>query len=184
MGNKYYYDGADAKKIRTVTRDAVLAVMQVALQQAGYTIGEEDGQWPLFKSGRSAETRYQRSEPFVFLAQRPTKSVHHKVLGHDDGLTHSGRKYAWTFLLQASAGKQTGETTDEQMKTADDDLMDLILDAFETRYAYFRDTLKFSDMNIAPTDEVREGGGLNPLTLTFTNITRLANDEFGYTAAP
>jgi hypothetical protein len=183
MGVQYYYDGADARRIRSVTRNAVLEVLREILLEADYEIGEDDGELPLFKSGKAAESRYQRAEPFVYLAQNKTKGEPKNVLGHDDGLTHSGVKYEWSFVLQASAGKQSGETTDEQISIADDELMDVILTGFRERYAYFRDTLHFMEMNIVPSDEAREGGGLNPLALTFYNYTRLATDQFGYVAA-
>ena len=178
MPAKYYYDGANAKRIRTFTREQVMAVLTTALADAGYEIGEDENQIPMLKSGRSAEDRFKVAEPFVYFVNRPTRVERHQVVGHDDGKAHSGRKFSWTFLIQASAGKMSGEATDEAIKGSDDELMDAIRNAFEENYRYFRDTLHFYEMTIAPNDEIREGSGLNPLLLTFYNLTRMDTDEF------
>lgn len=183
MGTKYYQDGANARRIRAYTREKVLEVLTSALEDGGYTIGEDEGELPLFKSGKAAAARNQEAEPFVLLAQNPTKSERCRVLGHDDEQGHSGKRFMWTFILQASAGKQSANITDEQKKDADDELMDVIRDAFESRYEYFRNQLFFNDIEINPSDQYKENAGLNPLTLTFYNYTRMATDFSAMTDA-
>lgn len=181
MAYKDYYDGVEAQKIRQVVMDEIIGVVVDGMAEKGHPVGEKDGEVEIYKSGAAAIARFQDKEPFVFIARRPVRNERVKVLGHDDDQAHSGRKMYWSFVIQCSAGKNSGEWTDEMIKEADDEMIDEIRDIFETRYRYFREKLHFMDMSIAPADEPTDRGGVNPLILTFYNYIRMPVDEFGYT---
>jgi hypothetical protein len=183
MGTKYYRDGTEARRIRAFTREKVLEVLTEILEEAEYSVGEEDDGVPLFRSGKAATERYREGKAFLLLAQNPTKAERCRVIGHDDELSHSGKRFMWSFIIQVSPGKSSSNITDEAKKLADDELMSVLQAGLEERYAHFRDELKFMQMSVEPADSFRENGGLNPLELKFYNYIRLASDVPAITQA-
>lgn len=175
---KYYYDGESADNIMSITREAVLAVLEESLETAGLTIGEEDDELDLLVSADAAYNRYQQGGAFAYLLQLPAKTTRHQVLGHDDDAAHSGRKHEWQFMIQVSKGKIEGKVTPEQRAEADHELMDIVRSSFEKKFLYFRDELFFSGLQINPAGQAQQNSNiLNPMTLTFYNLTRMAEDE-------
>lgn len=177
---QYYLDGTNAKNVRSYVRGKVLLAATQIVTAAGMTVGQGAGQIPVLKSSKAASNRLQSGQGFLLFLMRPTPPPErYQILGHDDNKAHSGRKYLWTFVIQVSKGNIGGEVTSEKTVTSDDAMMDLVLSGFQEKYVEFREELFFRDLVISPSDDPREGGGvLNPLTLSFSNIVRMPQDEF------
>lgn len=171
----YFYEGTDARQIRSVTRQKVFDTLTTALTGMGLTVGEND--LVLLKSGEAAAKRYKEGKAFLYFSMKPTKTTRCRVLGSDNAV-HSGEKHEWTFVIMVSKGNIGGKVTAEETVAADDVLMDEVRAALSESYVAFRNTLHFYNMKAVFRDDSRTGSLLNPLELTFYNKTRLPEDTF------
>jgi hypothetical protein len=172
MPTSYYYEGDEAKTIRVTLLNILKAEISEALAEQNESLAT----LPVIYSLRAARDLYQRDRPFLVIAQDKPDSERCRIL-KVDGTAGSGRRMSMGYFIQASRGKRGDLQTPEGIVQSDNELMDAIRHALDSRYNRFRDLHKLTAFNVRFADDVKRMD-LNPIHVSFQVDVLMPESEF------